>query len=64
MSYTGRFEQKLMFKQERWNLSELATSHKNPQFAKQITNLENEVKKFEKLKAGLKPSIPPEDFFK
>ncbi len=53
-----------MYRQERWNLSELAASHKNPQFAKQITNLENEVKKFEKLKARLKPSISSEDFFK
>jgi oligoendopeptidase F len=53
-----------MYKQGRWNLSELATSHKTPQFTKQITNLESKVKKFEKLKAKLAPSMPSKDFFK
>jgi len=53
-----------MYKQGRWNLSELAISHKNPQFAKQITDLEFRVRKFEKLKTRLTPSISSKDFFK
>jgi oligoendopeptidase F len=53
-----------MYKQGQWHLSELATDHKSPQFAKQITELEYRVKKFEKLKNILRPSIKSKDFFK
>lgn len=53
-----------MYKQGQWNLSELAVSHKTPQFTKQIINLESKVKKFEKLKAKLSPSMSSVEFFK
>jgi oligoendopeptidase F len=53
-----------MYKQERWNLSELATSHKSPKFARRISNLENKVKKFEKLKTTLSTDIPSKSFLK
>ncbi|NDB32669.1 MAG: M3 family oligoendopeptidase [Nitrososphaeria archaeon] len=52
-----------MYKQGRWNLTELASDHKSPEFAKQIKQLESKVKNFEKVKAKLKPSISSKEFF-
>jgi oligoendopeptidase F len=48
---------------QKWNLSELA-DHKSSSFAKQITEIENMVKKFEAIKKSLDSSIPTKEFFK
>jgi oligoendopeptidase F len=64
MSYTGSFESLLMYRQTRWSLSDLATTHKSPKFARQIIMLQNKVKKFEKTKALLRPSISSKEFHK
>jgi oligoendopeptidase F len=53
-----------MYKQDRWNLAELASDHKSPAFAKQIAKLESKVKSFEKVKSKLKPTISSKEFFK
>ena len=52
-----------MYKQGRWNLTELASDHKSPEFAKQIKHLEYKVKSFEKVKSKLKPTISSKEFF-
>ena len=36
----------------KWDLSELAKNPKNPAFQKQIHDLENQAKKFEKIKTN------------
>ena len=46
----------------KWDLSELAKNPKSPQFQKQITELENLAKKFEKIKAKLDPKMPSKKF--
>ncbi|MBM2852948.1 MAG: oligoendopeptidase [Candidatus Nitrosotenuis sp.] len=51
-----------MYKQEKWKLSELATDHKSPKFARQISVLEGKVKKFEKLKNSLNPNMSSKNF--
>jgi oligoendopeptidase F len=48
---------------QKWNLSELA-DHKSSSFTKQITEIEDMVKKFEAIKKSLDPSIPTKEFFK
>ncbi len=48
---------------QKWNLSELA-DHKSPSFARQITRIEDMVKKFEAIKESLDPGIPSGEFFK
>lgn len=53
-----------MYKQAKWDLTELASDHKSPEFARQISRLEGKVKDFEKIKALLKSTIPSKDFFK
>src|SRR5574338_220222 len=53
-----------MYKQAKWNLTELVPDHKSPEFAKQISRLEAKVKNFEKIKSSLKPSMPSKDFFR
>lgn len=53
-----------MYKQGRWNLTELATSHKGPEFAKKISELEGKVKSFESLKESLSPDMPSDQFYK
>ena len=46
----------------KWDLSELAKNPKSPQFQKQVTELENLAKKFEKIKAKLDPKMPSKKF--
>lgn len=53
-----------MYRQGKWNLDELASDHKSPEFTKQIGKLEIKVKNFEKLKSNLKPSISSKEFFR
>lgn len=53
-----------MYQLGRWKLTELVTDHKSPTFAKQISELENKVRKFENLKTTLKSTMPSKDFFK
>ncbi|MGI0003988.1 MAG: M3 family oligoendopeptidase, partial [Candidatus Nitrosotenuis sp.] len=45
-----------------WNLAELAANHKNQEFVKQVTDLQNKVKKFKKIKTSLRPDMPSSDF--
>jgi oligoendopeptidase F len=52
-----------MYKQTRWNLSELVADHRGSRFAQQISELQSKVEKFEKLKNTLEPLMPSEDFF-
>jgi oligoendopeptidase F len=52
-----------MYRQEKWKLDELATDHKSPKFARQISILEGKVKKFEKLKNSLNSNISSKNFF-
>jgi oligoendopeptidase F len=51
-----------VYKQEKWNLSELASDHNSPKFARQISILESKVKKFEKLKNSLNPNMSSKNF--
>ncbi|MGQ0605769.1 MAG: M3 family oligoendopeptidase [Candidatus Nitrosotenuis sp.] len=53
-----------MYKQGRWSLTELASDHKSPEFARQISVLEAKVKDFERIKSTLRPTITSKDFFK
>lgn len=46
-----------------WDLTELAKSHKSPQFTKQLQRIENKVKSFEKNKVHLKSTISSQKFF-
>ena len=48
----------------KWDLSELVKDPKSPDFEKQITNLERQVKKFQKLRGTLNPKISVKDFKK
>ncbi len=50
-----------MYKQEKWRLSDLS-DHRGPELARQISALEGKVKKFEKLKKSLSPSMSPKNF--
>jgi oligoendopeptidase F len=52
-----------MYKQSKWNLTELVSDHKNAEFAKQIAALQERVQRFEKIKQSLKPDIQPQEFF-
>ena len=45
-----------------WNLSELVKNPKSPAFQKQIKELENQAKKFEKIKLKLDPKMPSKKF--
>jgi len=45
-----------------WDLSELAKNPKSPAFQKQIKELENQAKKFEKIKLKLDPKMPSKEF--
>jgi len=45
-----------------WDLSELAKNPKSPAFQKQIKELENQAKKFEKIKSKLDPKISSKKF--
>ena len=45
-----------------WDLSELAKNPKNPAFQKQIRDLENLAKKFEKNKSKLKSNMTSNQF--
>ncbi|HMK32215.1 MAG TPA: oligoendopeptidase F, partial [Nitrosopumilaceae archaeon] len=51
-----------LFKQGRWNLSELVTDPKGTAFRKQLKLIEVKVKNFEKMKKNLKPSISTQRF--
>ncbi|HSA98986.1 MAG TPA: M3 family oligoendopeptidase [Candidatus Nitrosotenuis sp.] len=51
-----------MYKQKKWDLTELASDHKSPKFARQISILEGKVRKFEKLKKSLNPSMSSKNF--
>jgi oligoendopeptidase F len=53
-----------MYKQTSWNLTELATDHKSPKFAQQVSQIQNKVEKFEKTKVVLQPTMSPTDFFR
>ena len=46
----------------KWNLSELAKNPKSPSFQKQIKDLENQAKKFEKNKSKLNSKITSKQF--
>ncbi|MDE1769336.1 MAG: M3 family oligoendopeptidase, partial [Thaumarchaeota archaeon] len=46
-----------VFREEKWNLSELVKNPDSPQFAKRLKSIQDEVKKFEKNKKLLKPTI-------
>ena len=46
----------------KWDLSELAKNPKSPQFQKQVTELENLAKKFEKIKTKLDPKMSSKKF--
>ena len=48
----------------KWDLSELVKNPKSPDFEKQITNLEKQVKKFQKIRDALNPKISVKDFHK
>jgi len=45
-----------------WDLSELAKNPKNPAFQRQIQELENQAKKFEKIKSKLDPKMSSKKF--
>ena len=45
-----------------WDLSELAKNPKSPAFQKQIKELENQAKKFEKIKLKLHPKMSSKKF--
>ena len=47
---------------DKWDLSELAKDPKSPAFQKQIKELENQSKKFEKIKTKLDPKMSSEKF--
>ena len=51
-----------MYKQTRWSLAELSTHHKSPKFARQISKLQDKVRKFEKIKTTLRPGITSGEF--
>ena len=51
-----------LFKQGRWNLSELVTDPKSAAFKKQLEDIETKVKKFEMMKKQLKPNITSQKF--
>jgi oligoendopeptidase F len=52
-----------MYKQTKWSLAELAVDHKSSKFARQVSELQGKVKKFEKVKASLNPEISSGRFF-
>ncbi|MGQ0771755.1 MAG: M3 family oligoendopeptidase [Nitrososphaerota archaeon] len=64
MSYSGKFDTNQMYKQTKWNLAELATDHNGPKFAKQVSDLQNKVKRFERVKTSLRPDISSKNFLK
>ena len=51
-----------LFKQGRWNLSELVTDPKGTAFRKQLKEIEAKVRNFEKMKKNLKPNISIQKF--
>ncbi|CDI05919.1 M3 family oligoendopeptidase [Candidatus Nitrosotenuis uzonensis] len=53
-----------MYRQGKWDLRQLVKDHKSPEFARQIANLQEMVKRFEDQKDNLKPSIPSSEFLK
>ncbi len=53
-----------MYRQGKWDLRQLVKDHKSPEFARQIANLQEMVKRFEDQKDNLKPSIPSPEFLK
>ena len=46
----------------KWDLSELAKNPKSPEFQKQIKDLENQAKKFEKIKTKLNSKMTSKQF--
>lgn len=54
---------KHVYKQQKWRLDDLASNHKSPEFAKKISVLQDKVKKFERLKKSLSPTMPSKRFF-
>ena len=46
----------------KWDLSELAKNPKSPAFKKQIKDLENQAKKFEKIKSNLNSKMTSKQF--
>ncbi len=50
------------YKLGEWDLSELAKNPKSQTFQKQIKELENQAKKFEKIKLKLDPKMPSKEF--
>ncbi len=51
-----------VYKLDKWDLSELAKDPKSPAFQKQIRDLEELAKKFEKIKLKLDPKMPSKKF--
>jgi oligoendopeptidase F len=52
-----------MYRQGQWSLADLATDHKSTRFAKQISDLQNKVEKFERIKTTLVQNISSGDFY-
>ena len=52
------------YKLGEWNLKELVKNPKSPEFEKQIREVEEKSKRFEKIKSELKPTISEKDFQK
>ena len=51
-----------VYKLKGWDLSELAKDPKSPSFQKQIKELEEAAKKFERIKTSLNPKISSKKF--
>ncbi len=51
-----------VFKEEKWDLSELVKDPQSPQFEKRLKVIQNSVKNFEKNKKILKPTISEKKF--
>src|SRR5574337_1779391 len=51
-----------VFKEEKWDLSELVKDPESPQFAKRLEAIKKDVKNFEKNKKILKPTISERKF--
>lgn len=52
-----------MYRQSGWNLSDLVSDHKGPEFARKISDLQDMVSEFEKIKTKIRPTMPSKDFF-
>ena len=51
-----------VFKEEKWDLSELVKDPESPQFTKRLNTIQTSVKNFEKNKKVLKPTLSEKKF--